>query len=171
MDRMTSIAMALKNEEIEMNFYRNEAKRSQNQLAKAMFEKLAKEEGEHMKRIRKLHDRLVEQKSWPVDVPIEVNGTNIREILQKTAKQSGSEKNHNLDDKKAIEKAIAFEAKGEVFYHELAAKCDNPMEKNFFTFMAGIEREHHLSLVDSLVFLTDPRAWLEQHEHQGLDGA
>jgi Uncharacterized conserved protein len=171
MDRMTSIAMALKNEEIEMNFYRNEAKRSRNQLAQTMFEKLAKEEGEHMRRIRKLHDGLVEQKSWPVDVPIEVNGTNIKEILLKTAQQSGSEKNHNLDDKKAIEKAIEFEAKGAAFYKELATKCDNPMEKNFFTFMAGIEREHHLSLVDSLVFLTDPRAWLEQHEHQGLDGA
>jgi rubrerythrin len=171
MDRVTSIAMALKNEEIEMTFYRNEAKRSKNQLAKTMFEKLAMEEGEHMRRIRKLHERLVEQKSWPIDVPIEVNGTNIKEILQKTAQQSGSDKNHNLDDKKAIEKAIEFEAKGAAFYKQLSDICDNPMEKNFFTFMAGIEREHHLSLVDSLVFLTDPRAWLEQHEHQGLDGA
>ena len=171
MDRMASISMALKNEEIEMTFYRNEAGRSKNQLAKTMFEKLAREEGEHMRRIRGLHDRLVEQKSWPVDLPIEVNGTNIKEVLQKTAQQSGSEKNHDLDDQKAIEKAIEFEAKGAAFYKQLAAICDNPMEKNFFTFMAGIEREHHLSLVDSLVFLKDPRAWLEQHEHQVLDGA
>ena len=38
-------------------------------------------------------------------------------------------------------------------------------------FLADIEREHRISLQDSLSYLEDPESWLEASEHQGLDGA
>lgn len=171
MDRMASIELALLNEKTEMEYYENEAARSRNPLARAMFDNLAKDEEEHMRRIRGLHERLTADGSWPEDVPIEVAGTEIQEILTSLVAQAGSDKDHDDDDLAAIQKAIAFETKGELFYKELAESADNPMEREFFRFLSEIEREHRLSLTDTLHYLEDPQSWLEQHERISLDGA
>ena len=171
MDRMASIEMALKNEQTEMEWYQNEAERSENPLAKAMFLNLARDEQEHMRRIRGLHEKLVADGDWPAEMPIEVAGTDISQTLNDLVGKTGSGENHNHDDEEAIKKAIEFETNGEMFYKQLAEECKNPQEKTFFEFLAGIEREHRLSLTDSLAYLQDPQAWLEQHEKINLDGA
>lgn len=171
MDRMASIKFAMKNEKTEMEFYKNESARSKNPLAKAMFDTLARDEREHMTRIKGLHGKLTEEGAWPEEVAIDVAGTNIKEILEGLVGQSGSSEDHNDDDTKAIKRAIEFETNGEKFYAELAAVCDNPKEKEFFEFLSGIEREHRLSLTDTLSYLENPESWLEEHERSGLDGA
>jgi rubrerythrin len=171
MDRMASIEMALKNEQTEMEFYQNEAARSNNPLAKAMFENLARDEQEHKRRISNLHQRLQAEGHWPEEMPIEVAGTDIRQTLDTVVSRRGSADEHDDDDIRALQKAIEFESKGARFYADLAEACDNPMEKNFFQFLARIEREHHLSLTDSLAYLEDPAAWALENEHHTLDGA
>jgi rubrerythrin len=171
MDTMPSIEMALKNEKTEMEFYRQQSKRSRNMLAKAMFDNLARDEQEHMERIAKLHKRLLSDGQWPVDMPIEVAGTDIKKTLDSLVGKTGADADHDADDLQALEKAIAFEAKGARFYAELAEACNNKMEKNFFKFLSRIEREHHLSVTDSLAYLKDPAGWSMQHERSGLDGA
>ena len=171
MDRISSIELALKNEQTEMEFYLHEARRSKNPLARTMFENLAKDEEEHMTRIRALHQKLISGGSWPDDLPIEVRGTNIREVLDGMVHQQGSSENHDRDDEQALERAAEFEAFGAKIYSDLAEQCENPMEKNFFSFLSRIEKEHHLSVVDSLAYLRDPEAWMMEHERSGLDGA
>jgi rubrerythrin len=162
MDRMASIELALKNEQTELEFYRHEARRSKNSLARTMFENLAKDEEEHMNRIRSLHQKLIS---------IEVRGTNVREVLDGLVQKQGSSEDHDQDDEQALERAAGFEAQGARFYADLAANCENPMEKNFFSFLSRIEKEHHLSVVDSLAYLRDPEAWMMEHERASLDGA
>ena len=171
MDRMSSIEMAIKNEETEMAFYSNEARRSRNPLAKAMFENLARDEEEHMKRIRGLHERLIATGAWPEDMPIEVAGTDIAKTLNDLVGKQEAATDHDDDDILALEKAVDFESRGAAFYADLAGECTNPMESSFFQFLARIEREHHLSLTDSLAYLRDPENWMLQHERAGLDGA
>lgn len=171
MDRMASIELALKNEKTEMEFYRNESERSKNPLAKAMFDNLARDEQEHMERITKLHQRLLADGKWPEEMPIEVAGTDVKKTLDGLVGKQGSAQDHDDDDMQALKKAIDFEAKGSKFYAELAEACDNPMEKSFFAFLSRIEREHHLSLTDSLAYLEDPEGWSMEQEKAGLDGA
>jgi rubrerythrin len=171
MDRMASIELAMKNERTEMVFYTREASRSRNPLAKAMFDTLARDEREHMTRITALHEKLTKAGSWPETVKIEVAGTNIATVIDATLDHVGSASEHDDDDVAAIKRAIAFETNGEKFYGELAKACENPKEQEFFAFLSGIEREHKLSLTDTLAYLVDPEAWLEQHERSGLDGA
>jgi rubrerythrin len=171
MDRMASIELAMKNEKTEMEFYTREASRSRNALAKAMFETLAHDELEHMTRITGLHAKLTQTGSWPETVKLEVAGTNIATVIDKTLDHVGSATEHDDDDVAAIKRAITFETNGERFYAELTRVCENPQEKEFFSFLSGIEREHKLSLTDTLAYLVDPEAWLEQHERSGLDGA
>ncbi len=169
MEKMRSIEMALKNEETEMKFYLNEAERSKNPTAKNIFTLIAKDEEEHMARIKSLYEKLVSEKKWPEDIPIDVKGTNVRETLGNLVKNAGKEE-HNKDDIDALKEAIEFEKNGAKFYSDLASKCKNPMEINFFTFLAGIEKEHSLALSDTLLYLEDPDSWFLEHEHSSLDG-
>ena len=170
MDRMSSIELAIKNEKAEMEYYFGEAKRSKSPLAKSLFETLAADEKEHMTRLRDLHAKLTADGSWPVDLPIEVEGTNIGNVLKDVAKEQVSPTDHDLDDLGALKKGIEFEASGSKFYADLADACDNPQEKKFFSFLSQIEREHMLSMQDSLFYLEDPEGWFEKNERAGLDG-
>lgn len=171
MDRMSSIELAIKNESSEMEFYLNESKRSTNPVAKALFATLAEDEKEHMTRLRNLHTKLVSSGAWPEDVAIEVAGTNIKAVLEAVPRQYASDQDHDDDDIAALKKGIDFEASGSKFYSDLATACKNPQESKFFKFLAGIEREHMLSIQDSLFFLEDPQGWHEAQEHHHLDGA
>lgn len=170
MDRMPSIELAIRNETAEMDYYLAEAKRSKNPVAKRLFETLAEDEQEHMTRLRALHGRLTADGSWPADVPIEVAGTNVKQVLESLGRDRESAA-HEDDDIAALNKGIGFEQNGSKFYAELAEACDNPQERKFFSFLAGIEREHMLSIQDSLFYLEDPQGWLEEKERSGLDGA
>jgi rubrerythrin len=171
MDYMASLELALKNEATEMKFYQNESQRSKNPLAKQMFALLSDDEKEHMQRIRHLHEKLISAGTWPKDVPIQIKDTNVRNVLNELTAKLDSSTQHNDDDMAALRKAVEFEGKGSKFYSDLADACQNPMEKNFFLFLSRIEREHQLSLIDSLSYLENPQIWMLEHEHAGLDGA
>jgi rubrerythrin len=168
---MASIVLAINNEKSEMAFYNNESERSKNPVAKQLFKTLAEEEKEHMTRISTLHEKLVADGSWPEDVPIEVSGTNVKAVLSDFRRELASTNEHDNDDIAALKKAIASEEGAAKLYAELAASTANPQENNFFKFLSNIEREHRLSLEDSLAYLEDPESWLEASERQGLDGA
>lgn len=171
MDRMSSIELAIKNETAEMEFYLEQAKRSRNKLAKAMFENLAEDEKEHMTRLKGLHKKLVADGSWPEDVPIEVAGTNISNVLETLAKLPASAVDCDAADIEALKKGENFESNGSKFYATLADACANPAESEFFRFLSGIEREHMLSIQDSIYYLEDPEGWMESKGRAGLDGA
>ncbi|MBW2276636.1 MAG: ferritin family protein [Deltaproteobacteria bacterium] len=170
MDRMSSIELAIKNEQSEMEFYLEQAKRTANPIARLLFHTLAQDEREHMTRVRGLHEKLTADGSWPDDVPIEVAGTNIQRALSEMTRVAAVTNIHEEGDIAALNQGVGFEAAGAKFYADLAGACDNPQERKFFEFLAGIEREHLLSIKDSIFYLEDPEGWLESHEHIGLDG-
>jgi len=167
---MSSIELAIRNETAEMEYYLAEARRSGNPVARRLFETLAEDEQEHMTRLRVMHGRLIAEGSWPADVPIEVAGTDVKQVLDRLGRD-GSTEAHDDDDIAALRKGIEFEQQGARFYADLAEACANPQERKFFSFLAGIEREHMLSIKDSLFYLEDPRGWMEEKERAGLDGA
>ncbi len=171
MDRISSIELAINNEKAEMDYYFGEARRSRNTVAKLLFETLAADEREHMIRLRALHERLIEDGTWPEQVPIEVKGTNIKEALKNVARVNVSSRDHDLDDIEALRKGVEFESGGSRFYAELADACRNPQEKKFFKFLSTIEREHMLSMQDSLFYLEDPEGWFESKGRSARDGA
>jgi rubrerythrin len=170
MDRISSIQFAIENEATEMVFYQKQADRTSSAVAKALFETLAHDEKEHMTRIRVLHEKLTSDGSWPDHVPIEVAGTDVMAVLEK-ARASADQGEASADDLEALNKGAKFEEKGAAFYGELADKCENPQEAKFFRFLSQIEREHMLSIKDSILYLEDPEGWFESKERAGLDGA
>ena len=171
MDRVSSIQLAIENEATEMAFYQKQAERSRNSVTKTLFQTLANEEKEHMMGIKTLHQKLITDGSWPVDIPIEVAGTNVRAILKTATNDAGTIAEHDADDVAALKRSVKFEQKGSLFYADLAKQCDNPQEAKFFNFLSEIEREHMLTIEDSLFYLEDPEGWLQSKGRAGLDGA
>ena len=155
MDRIASIELALKNEKLEQAFYDNEARRSKNVAAESLFEILAADEAHHMERLRVLHDKLVKEGAWPVDVPIEVKGTDIGSCLDDLVAERSSVKIHDDDDIAALNRAIVFETEAAAFYADIASQCNTLKEQRFFRFLANIELEHKASIEQLLSFLQD----------------
>jgi len=169
--RMNALAFALENEEKEREFYLEQARKTKNMAGKNMFKQIADEEKEHYEMLKKLHEKWEQQKKWPATIPLKVSASAVNEVLRsmvgkKSARISGTE-----EELKAIRTAIDFEARGVALYSKLEKQSTDPKEKAFFNMLAGVEREHLLSLRDTEEFLSDPASWFANVERSGLDGA
>lgn len=161
-NRLQSIEIALNNELKERDFYLEHSKRTTNPVGKQMFESIAGDEDEHYQRLKELHGQLSEKGTWPE--MLSVSDTTAGHVLDNVKGLVDETSSADADDKKAIEIAIDFESKGFAFYTKLAETADTPKEKSFFEHLAAIEKEHLLSLKDTLLFLEDPKSWYEEHE-------
>jgi rubrerythrin len=169
--RMNALKFALENEQKEREFYLANARRTKNLAGKNMFKQIADEEKEHYEILKKLHDKWEEKKNWPETVPLKVKKSLAGSILISMAGKKSARFNGNEDDLKAVRTAIDFEARGMALYTKLGEESTDPREKEFFNLIAGVERQHFLSLCDTEVFLTDPATWYQNMEKPMLDGA
>ncbi len=168
--KLEALKLALTNEEKERDFYLAHAKRTKDVLGRQMFESIAADENEHYKRLVELHTKLEERNKWPDGFSIEIP-TRVTEALGRLVKEATDSPESDDDDIAAVKAAIDFEHKGENFYEKLAAEAKDKAEKRFFTLLASMEREHRLSLEDTLEYFTDPQEWMERKGGRHLDGA
>jgi rubrerythrin len=169
--RMNALKFALENEQKEREFYLANARRTKNLAGKNMFKQIADEEKEHYEILKKLHDKWKEKKNWPETVPLKVKKSLAGSILQSMSGKKSARFNGSEDDLKAVRTAIDFEARGMALYTKLEEESTDPKEKTFFNLIAGVERQHFLSLRDTELFLTDPATWYQNIEKASLDGA
>jgi rubrerythrin len=169
--RLDTLETALKNEMNEREFYLKHARRTRNPVGKAMFNEIADDELEHYKRLKDLHEKWEKNHKWPETVPLTVKQTNVKTLLRDLIKKVDEMPEADDDDLMAIDEAVKFEAKGAELYEALSDASSDPREKAFFALMAGMEREHYLSLKDTEEYLKDPASWFTRKEHHGLDGA
>ena len=169
-ERIKSLEVALNNEDKERKFYLKHKERTTNPVGKLMFGTLAIDESEHHQRILKLHEKLTEEGKWPDTIPLEVNGTQVDTVLEKVIDSVEKQPEADNDDIEAVKIAVDFEAKGVQFYENLRDSVDDPLEKEFYGMLASIEREHLLSLQDTLEYFKDPEGWHLTKERPHLDG-
>jgi len=169
-ERIKALEVALNNESRERDFYLKNAERTSNSFGKLMFQAIAKDEDEHYEKILQLHGKLKEEGRWPETIPIKVKGTDMKSILKKVVESVDTASEADTDDMEAVKIAIDFETKGEKFYSDLRDSVDNPVEKEFYSVLATMEREHRLSLEDTLDYFKDPEGWYMMKEGRHLDG-
>ncbi|NIQ90466.1 MAG: ferritin family protein [Deltaproteobacteria bacterium] len=170
-ERIKALEVALNNESRERDFYLKHAERTKNSFGKMMFQSIANDENEHYQRILELHKKLQEEGKWPETIPIKVKGTDMKSILKKVVESVDTSAQADTDDMEAVQIAIDFETRGEKFYRDLRDSVDNPIEKEFYGVLASMEREHRLSLEDTLDYFKDPEEWYRMKEGRHLDGA
>jgi rubrerythrin len=168
--RLNALEVALNNEMREREFYLKHAKRTKNDLGKAMFQRIGDDELEHYERLRELHQKWEKKEKWPDTVPLKVHETNVKDILVGFIKKVDQSGEGDGDDLEAVRTAIDFEAKGAKYYAELRDSVSDPKEKEFFNLLSTIENEHYLSLKDTEEYMTDPASWYRKMEHHTLDG-
>jgi rubrerythrin len=169
--RIKALEVALNNEAREKVFYLKHSRRTNNTFGKLMFQSIANDEAEHYQRILELHDRLKQEGKWPETLPLKVKETELKSALKKVIVSVDTSAQADTDDMEAVKIAIDFEAKGEKFYSDLRDAVDNPREKEFYGMLASMEREHRLSLEDTLDYFKDPEGWYRIKEGHTLDGA
>ncbi|MCE5274359.1 MAG: ferritin family protein [Syntrophaceae bacterium] len=169
--RLDALEVALNNEMKEREFYLNHADKTRNPVGRAMFNQIADDELEHYERLKDLHEKWRTKDTWPETIPLTVKQTNVQTLLKDLIRKVEDMPEADDDDFEAIEVATRFEAKGAEMYTELSTASKDPKEKAFFALLAGIEREHFLSLKDTEEYLKDPSSWFTRKEHHGLDGA
>jgi rubrerythrin len=169
--RISALVYALENEQMEREFYLAQARKTKNMAGKNMFKQIADEEKEHYEMIKKLHEKWEQQKKWPATIPLKVSKSAVSQILKSMAGKKSARINGTEEDLKAIRTAIDFEARGVALYSKLEKQSADPKEKAFFSMLAGVEREHLLSLRDTEEFLSDPASWFANVEKPMLDGA
>ena len=169
-ERIKALEVALNNESRERDFYLKHAERTNNPLGKMMFQSIANDESEHYQRLLELHRKLKEEGRWPETLPLKVKGTDMKSILKKVVDSVDTSAKADTDDMEAVKIAIDFEVRGEKFYKDLHDSVDNPVEKEFYGVLAAMEREHRLSLEDTLEYFEDPEGWYRMKEGHHLDG-
>lgn len=169
-ERIKALEVALNNEAREKAFYLKHAKRTSNPFGRLMFESIAKDEDEHYQRLEELHGKLKDKGKWPETIPLKVKGTDMKSILKKAVESVDTSAKADTDDLEAVKIAIDFETKGEQFYRNLRDSVDDPTEKEFYSVLAAMEREHRLSLEDTLEYFQDPEGWYRMKEKHHLDG-
>lgn len=169
-ERLDALRIALNNELKERTFYLKHAQRTKNPLGKKMFQQIGDEELEHYERLKELNQRWEKQEKWPATIPLKVKDTEVRGVFHDLLKKVDTLPEGDGDDLDAVKTAIAFEAKGMKHYETLRDMVSNPQEKAFFDLLAGIEREHYLSLKNTEEYFTDPASWYRREEHHMFDG-
>ena len=140
-----SIEIALENELKEREFYLKHRKRTQTLVGRMMFAQIAREEDEHYRRLKNLHEELSKQGKWPENISA-VKGTNIKTMLRDVIKDADKSDSPDTDDREAVNIAITFETEAYKFYSKLRDNSDTESEKDFFNRLADIENEHITTL-------------------------
>ena len=86
-ERLDALEIALKNELQEREFYLENAARTANAPARAMFLQIADDELEHYERLKLLRDKWAQTEQWPESLPLTIKETRVRDVLQNVLKQ------------------------------------------------------------------------------------
>jgi len=152
-------------------FYQKASRKSSNKLAKELFHQLANEEDVHRKKFEEIYKAIKRGQNWPdVEPPLE-KGKKIKSLFAEATEELGSKFEVAESEFEAIKTAMDMEVRSYDLYHLRSKETALPVEKHFYETLAGEERGHHLALIGSYEYLSDPTGWFTQKEHWSLDGA
>lgn len=151
-------------------FYHQASQRSGNKLAKELFQRLANEEDEHREKFEEIYETLKKGQDWPAVAPPSWGGKQLKSIFAEATKELGSKIKTAESELEAIKTAMDMENKTYDFYHSRSEQSTFPLEKRFYQALAVEERGHHLVLLDSYEYLTDPAGWFTVKERWTLEG-
>jgi len=151
-------------------FYQKASRKSNNKLAKELFRQLANEEDVHRKKFEEIYKALKRGQNWPDVAPASEKGKKIKSLFAEATEALGSKFEVAESELEAIKAAMDMEIRSYNLYHSRSKETTLPVEKHFYETLAGEERGHHLALVGSYEYLSDPAGWFTQKEHWSLDG-
>ena len=165
------LKLAVQTEVEGKEFYQKASQKSSSKLAKELFQQLAKEEDIHRRKFEEIYEALKKGQNWPDVVAPSEKGKKLKSLFAEATKALGSKIKAAGSELEAIKTAMDMEIKSYNLYHSRSEESTIPVEKRFYEALAGEERGHHLALLDSYEYLSDPAGYFTKTEHWSLDGA
>jgi rubrerythrin len=165
------LQLAVGMEEDGKKFYQKASRKSSNKVVKELFQELAKEEDIHRKKFEEIYKVLKRGQNWPDVEWQSKKGASIKSLFVEFTKALGTKLEVAESEFQAIKIAMDMEIRSYNLYHSRSAESTLPVEKQFYKTLAGEERGHHLALLDSYEYLSNPTGWFTKQEHWLLDGA
>jgi rubrerythrin len=158
------LKIALEMEEEGFQTYSEGSKKIQNSLGKRMLERLARDEIDHMKRIREAYEALEGKRDWTSisaqnreeRITFQKIFSRIREEISASIEELGS---YGVNDEEIIETAINLENHAKFFYREASSKATDDKVKEFLAVLAEEEENHYQALRNINHFVSDPANW------------
>lgn len=164
-----ALQLAIQMEVEGKEFYQQASQKSSNKLAKELFQNLANEEDIHRKKFEEVYEAVRKGQDWPDVEPPSEKAKSLKSIFAEATKEIGSRIKVAESELEAVKIAMDMEIKTYDLYRSRSEQSTLPREKRFYQTLAAEERGHHLALLDSYEYLTDPAGWVVMKEHR-LDG-
>lgn len=154
---------AIKFEQEGYDYYKKIAGELEHPLAKRLFESLATQELEHIKRIERLYEAI--EKNEGLDDINNIRLPGIEKEIKKVFEQlDDDKKKFPLDHKEGYKLAMEMENKGYGLYKKYAEEATDPRIEAFFKGLMEEEIEHYDALVNVYRYLTDTVNWYSEVE-------
>jgi rubrerythrin len=163
-----ALKLAMEFEKEGLDYYRLAQDKCKHPLGKRMFESLAGDEINHMKRIKDIFDSLVSKGEWPSDLPMP--RTQIKTVFKEAMTTIDKDIKLDENDLDAIDWALQLEKKGYEFYHDIGQKSTKQEEKEFFNILAQEESVHIDILQKTREYLQHPWDFYLEEEHSIFEG-
>ena len=166
-----ALEKALRMEIEGMEFYGKSAEKSSNPLSKSLFKHLVEQETVHMKTIKEIHQKISSKAEWPQSETTFKHEKSLRSVFKEAIENMNKDFKASSEEIEALQTAMNMEDESYSYYNSRAEEAVSTTEKSFYLALKAEERGHHLALLNSYEYLTDPQSWFAKEEHWSLDGA
>lgn len=164
---LEALKKSLSMEEDGYKLYSEGEKKITNSLGKKMMNRLAQDEQNHIRRIKKIWEYVVGD-ATEVEIG-EAKITDFDEIFGRMKEQFKDAiedlQDVGVDDKEIIDMALQLETHGHFFYEESAKKAKNPKVKKFYEMLAIEEKSHYDALQSVNKYLENPALFFGMGYH------
>ena len=166
-EMLEALKKSLSMEEDGYKLYTEGAKKITNSLGKRMMERLARDEQNHIKRIKEIWEYVTGDTK---DIKIaEAEITDFDEIFGRMKDQFKDAiedlQEVGVDDQEIIDMALQLETHGHFFYEESAKKAEDEKVKKFYEMLAKEEKSHYDALQSVNKFLENPALFFGMGYH------
>jgi len=157
-----AIKMSIQMEKEGQRFYEECARKTENKLAKKMFESLAKDEIGHLHTFEKMFDTLTGTEGWQ---ELAEGSPNVGKVPVFDGREE-TKPEVSQSDLDALRLGMESERKGIELYKKASENAKDPMAKQIFTKIREEEEYHYDLLQAQFDYLTKSGFWqiLQDHE-------
>ena len=151
-------------------FYEGASRKSGNRLTRELLQHLAQDEEVHRRKFEEIYQTLKKGQDWPDVEPPSGAARRLQPVFEQVTAELGNRIQVAGSELEVLSTAMDMESKTYELYRSRSDKSALPAEKQFYEALAAEERGHHLALLDSYEYLSDPAGWFSKRERWSLDG-
>ncbi len=123
------------------DFFLKAADQTKNYFAKLIFQVIAEDELDHIERVKKIYEHLLQSEKQEPTPPVP-KVSRLKNVFVQAKEQMDSKAVVNADEMEAIRLAVQLEIRGHEFYKRLSEEATRLFEKTFYQQLAQEESAH-----------------------------